>query len=633
MSDPVRSALGELSRIRQLPFTLARTVAAEQLVHRLEADGPAEVLAFALHNLIETWIWGGEPAKAFLGLSKVTRLWDNSPELFDAGDREAYHWTLRRVVGQIFEFPDIPVERVEAGLADLEHRYALAGNGGSAVAYERFRWAKHQGSADTAARLDAWRTTPRDDFSQCEACYLREPADHFRRHGEPERAIALLESPPPIDEYCRTEPTGMQLVLALALLEVGRPSDALDAYRRAIGAFPKVAGIDEVCGLRFEFLARGGQPERAHRALLEDARRLHQGDTPYSRLTFLLPVVAGLSALAEPDRPVRLPGVPASDSGGLLAWVHRESAELAAAFDQRNWSSHYRELLAAARDAALFEPGLDFSMLEVRPPAAVSPAPAKPMAASELGERLQQADRSASKGDLREAAEQYLAAAELAEATGELIDAGFARAEAARCAEQFGDEAGALVAYAASLARLRAAELPARDRLQILQAWVPLAVRLGTAGAAVSELRAALAELHLAGGSQELGDSPTEAERSGSRAWATAADLLARALASTVESPHPDWDEAIQLATAAAKAYAGAGAITDASHAFWLAGRLSRDAGDLDAAQWNLESAVEGFKLSGRPNERAEAGSDLLAILRDTGQEAAADALLQALTQ
>jgi len=101
-------------------------------------------------------------------------------------------------------------------------------------------------------------------------------------------------------------------------------------------------------------------------------------------------------------------------------------------------------------------------------------------------------------------------------------------------------------------------------------------------------------------------------------------DTLARTIASTPPSqrrPGRSAAEAIDLAMRAGEAFGGLGRTYDAAHGFWLAGRLQREAGDLAAAIWSLESAYEGFGLAGTPKVAAEAAGELIEVLRASGQD------------
>ena len=69
------------------------------------------------------------------------RLWDQSPELFDAADRRNLFWEFKWIAADLADFPQISPEQAEAFLADMQRRFELAGNGLSSVRVSRFLWA------------------------------------------------------------------------------------------------------------------------------------------------------------------------------------------------------------------------------------------------------------------------------------------------------------------------------------------------------------------------------------------------------------------------------------------------------------------------------------------------------------
>ncbi|RMI08904.1 hypothetical protein EBM89_12505, partial [Cellulomonas triticagri] len=114
------------------------------------------------------------------------------------------------------------------------------------------------------------------------------------------------------------------------------------------------------------------------------------------------------------------------------------------------------------------------------------------------------------------------------------------------------------------------------------------------------------------------------------RAAADLDDATARLLA-TLDRVG-DAAAAAALAQRAAESYAGLGALPDAAHAFWLAGRLHDGLGNVEDAVWHLESAVEGFTAARQRGPRGEAANVLVDVLRRSGQEARADDLARTLT-
>lgn len=640
MTRSLDQANDEIGAVGRLPYGTARTLAAEQQVRLVDAEGPDEARAYALYTLVDSMVWGGEVQRAYLPFTRLVRWLDEHPEHFDEHDRSATYWSFKWMVGDLMKFPEVPAEQIEATLEDMERRYAVAGLGRDAVAAERFGWAAHRDAPDTVALYDEWVRTPRDEFSQCVVCDPGDRAAYLFDAGRTDEAVRLVEEVLAEGETCATEPATMLSYLALAYLEAGRTTDASRAYRRLVAALAESrSDMASSRGRRFVLLARGGRTAEALRALTDDHRLLTAADTPLGRLAFLVSVVAGTAALLpdEGDRPVDAGDAPVSTVAELHAWADREATALAAAFDRRNGTAAMAGQLTAARATRRSAHALDLDVLPrvAAAPAAPSPGPTPdlPDASESPQDLLATAESLLASGDLEEAAGAFAAAAAAAEGEGWLDRAGLALAEAARCAQMLGDESGAAGAYARGVALARAGGVGAANLVPVVVAWAPAAVAQpsGADGDAAALLAAVDA---LRAGLPPTGTGDDEAQTAEDQALArrlTAEldDTAARVLASLGGA---DRARAAALAGAAAEAYAQVGAVSDAAHAFWLAGRLHADLGDDEQAVWNLESAVEGFALARAAEPRSAAADELVAVLRRTGRDARAEAVVRALT-
>ncbi|PWD52157.1 hypothetical protein C8046_17425 [Serinibacter arcticus] len=575
MSRTVDEANRAVGRIRRMPYGVARTEIAEQEARRIEEEGPAETLAYALFALVESYVWGGEGAKAYVPFRRSIRLWDTSPELFDEGDRHDFFWAFKWMVTGLVEYPDVPATQITATIADMERRYAVAGNGLDAVAYAAFRWAEHTGDPDVELAFTAWAATPRDEYSQCEACELGDQAVHLAATGRVPEAIRVIETVPPTTRWCATEPADMLSVLALAHLDQGDAGAALEAHRRAVAALADTqSDMVGARGRRLELLARGGATDRALEALASDGHLLVDADSPLGQLRFGIAVLRALAALPDVgERPVAVPGVPAATVGELGAWTAERSRSLAAAFDARNGSDRLVREVEAAASVRPSETPLSLTVIDpaavagtaptvaaVTPPpggsssrdaepagqhlggsgagplavaghddASFPTAPAAPADAHlALAEEHLAADRPA------QAVASYQVAAGLLDAAGRLADAGLAWAEAARCADLLGDVDGSHAGYVASTARLRAAGTPPGLLTRVVVAWAPVAARAGGAGdvlAVVGVLRPALRSLVEAERPEAAVDLVERERGAARRALADLDDTAARLLA------------------------------------------------------------------------------------------------------
>ncbi len=665
------AAIRDVNRVSTMPYGLARTQAAEQVLRRLDTEGPSEVVPYALATLVDSMFWAGEAEKSFVPFTRLVRLWDEHPEHFDDHDRHALFWMFKWMVADLMEFPAVPGAQIEATIEDMARRYALEGLGMNAVMQQRFLWAEELGDpAASDAAFDAWCATPRDDFSQCRSCEPGDRAAYLLTRGRYAEAVTAVEGALAESARCATEPADMLSVVQLAYLALGRDADAARAHRRAVAELENATG--EMAGARgrlIEFCARSGNDDAALRRIAADQALLLACETPRARLDLLVRVGTATHLLRAAGGggtvlPVALPTSSGSVTlAGLDDWVRAEATRLAAAFDARNGTTAASRLVAAAWAAQRPDRVVDLAVLRMSGegraddgPDAGAQADATARAGtgtatgtatgagaagrSDAEALVDAAERAAEDGDLEEASARFLEASRLHEADGRLTDAGWALANAARCAWRSSDHAGANAAFPRALSLLHAAGITPGDLLPVVADYSRCAADSADRAAVKTALRvvvehaaavdALLAEPEGAGRAEtdvvgpdvdpELTERTLAVRR---RCRAELTDLRARLLATA-----GDLAPAAALAEKAAEALAGLGALADAAHAFWLGGRIHRDLGDLSAAAWHLESAAEGFDLCRDGRRRAEVASELIAVLRAAGRDDDADAVL-----
>lgn len=625
----------ELIAIRRMPYGTARIAASEAVTRRIEADGPRELLAEALLDLVEAYSFADEGAKSFVTFARTLRLWDESPELFDAGDERNLFWEFKWVAADLPEFPQISAGQAEAFLADMERRFELAGHGLSSVRMSRFRWAWHAGQADAEAQRLAWVTGLRDEYEDCRACTIGQQVDFF---VDTERYTEAVELGRMQDDRCNLEPARTHYGLALAALLAGNPDLALRSHKRALaGDDGDTTDFPAARGQGFEMLARGGRLSQALRVLRTDyPDALRAGGSPATHLRFLLGVLAGLSS--NLDRAADLTGFTEPEwrtVGALHAWVQDRARTLVAPLDARNGSDMYAKDLARALSATRTEHELPTeaagsAATKLSAPSDLTPGPDHATETDAGSETETEADRAGTGAALMATAEQlaayrayagasqaYVNAAQQWEAEGWIARAGAAYAEAAQCAVLDHEDAAAHTHFAAAVARIELDTNEAELLVAVLTAWAPIAARMSDTAGLLTAVRRALArepEPNTDGLAEDL------AERRRAE-WqlrqAHLRDTLARSLAASSPNEHA---EAVGEALSAGAAYAQLGRTGDAAHAFWLAGRVQREFGAGADAVWALESAFEGFTLARNRADRALAAGELIEVLRSTGQ-------------
>lgn len=634
----------ELHAIRNMPYGTARTAAAEAITRRIEANGPPESLPEALLDLVEAYSFTGEGNKSFVAFARALRLWDERPELFDAADERNLFWEYKWVAADLPEYPQITSAHAEAFLVDMERRFALAGHGTSSVRLSRFRWAWHTGQPDAEQRREAWVAGLRDGFEECAACTVGQQTSYFADTGRFAEAVQIGINQ---HEACNQEPTRTHYATALAALHTGDPVLAAQQLKRAIAA--DTAGPSDFSVGRsqaFEVLARGDQFDRALRVLRNELQTpLRELQSPLSRIKMLTSILAGLAAnLDRGDHPTGYDEPEWQTVTAMHQWVAAEVAPLVHQLDSRNGNDRFaravQEALAARRSVRPLPAPVRVTESKVPHLAtgdaadgrtgAATPQPAAEHAAEHAAdaadasqtasgsELIAHAETLLSLGKHASASRAFLAAAEVLQHEGWIAMSGTALAEAAQCAVVDGDEEAAHRFFEAALPRLTTGGADPELTTAVLVAWAPVAARLRQADNQIAATEALL-DSH---DGQEPDATHITAELAArnltdwQRRRATLRDTLSRSLGAS----GADAARAFEEATRAGEEFAGIGLLHDAAHAFWLAGRLQRDAGCSDDAIWSLESAFEGFTAAQSRDDRARAAGDLIDLLHAVGQ-------------
>ncbi|MDR3068543.1 MAG: hypothetical protein LBU50_03465, partial [Cellulomonas sp.] len=554
----------QLVAVRDIPFGTTRTVAAERLVAQIEAEGPQACLPFAYLVLVEAYAHGGEGSKVLVPYTKVLRLADQQPDLLDNYDAHTLLWAAKWVVNEVIETPEVPVERVDALLADMERRFALAGAGLDAIWYLRTVWADERDAPDVQAVYDTWVATPRDDFSQCSVCDPGDRAGYLYGWGRTAEAVRLIEETLTAGERCLSEPADMLSRLALAYLDLGRTDEAVVAHRRTLAELERAeVPLVGVRGKVLRFLARVGAHDAVLRRIGDDEQvMLAPGESAGYRMGALIALGSAATCVAslDPDRELRSIAAGTTTVAQFAAWCRAQADEIAAAFDARYGDDHVTRRVAMAWNLDLTP--VDLAVLAS--PSSVATAdtpitdqpddrrgptswdPAGPVVTDapdgSPSSLVKAAEAAVRRGDLAEAAPRYHEAGNLLVADGMLTDAGFALAEAAHCAQVLEDHEGAHGVFARAVDLLQAGGAEPALVAPVVRAWTASACAVEDGEAALDRLAQVSTGLEtdseVTGGERSEVRAPVARARQ--REAAAVADVRARALATLGR-----WDEAV----------------------------------------------------------------------------------------
>ncbi|WP_234401878.1 hypothetical protein, partial [Thermobifida halotolerans] len=221
-------------RASALPYGRARSTALEKALQLASLDGADEEELFWLRmSLTQAYKYGGEPARAFATFTRCLSAFDAAPTRYGPHANHQLLWQFKWMVVSLIDFPEIPLDRTRAVLDDMERRYREGGHSLHAVHGLRCRVARHLGDVAAAdAAFELWRTTARDETSDCEGCVPSGMASHLVWRGAHEEAIAVAEPVLSGRLTCIEQPQGILTTLMEPYLRTGRHDAAADAHRR-----------------------------------------------------------------------------------------------------------------------------------------------------------------------------------------------------------------------------------------------------------------------------------------------------------------------------------------------------------------------------------------------------------------
>lgn len=444
-----------LKRINGLAYGSERTEMAEVLVAGIDASGPPDALPPALVALVQAYSFDDDSVHALGAFSRLLQLLDHSPELFTPDTEHLTYWAYKWIAADVLDQPEVSADQIEALLADMEHRYQVAGLGMAPVRQARYRWAAHRGLTEAPALLEAWLAEPSGSEDDCAACVIGQQTAAALELGRPQEALRIAATQ---TGSCNQEPWNTRMAEALAAWRAGDDVRAASAYHAAMALEDSLRGGQRGLRYRIELMASSGHLDEVFE-LMHEWEHNRQGELPLAEIEMLISCL----------RAIRLSG-----DDELEAWIlpgyEEDARALAERFDARNHTSHFTELIDQALALQPCHRVLD---LEADARALMDQAVNVARAAERSGESVwQEAERYRSGDQLREAAAAFRTSAELARRRGEQDRYGLALAQAATCLAEAGRPvvAGELFAQAARV--LDEAETGLDERVRVAGAWL-----------------------------------------------------------------------------------------------------------------------------------------------------------------
>ncbi|MDV9173075.1 tetratricopeptide repeat protein, partial [Streptomyces sp. W16] len=394
--DALRRAMAENSEEPEGP---ARNARAEQLLAEAEKlDIPLAVIE-ALGHQLKVYNYSSEKAKMFVPFARLLRMWDERPEDFDEYEIHSLHWVFKWMSSGMLGQPHIPLASIEKWLAEMEHRYRLAGHSERAVRSAEFSVASHVGDLARAERAySAWLAADRDTMADCHACELHSQGEWQVERGRDAEALELWGPVLEGEFTCAHEPHTVLASSLAPLLRLGRADEARAHHLRGFRLVRPMESMRGAYADHVEFCALSGNEARGLELLAERPAYFTDSGNPRSGLEFLSAVTLlmdRLTGLGLGDQRVPGPADRAWTARELAAHARVETLALAARFDERNGTTHVGDRARARMDQRPLVERLPLGVRSAGRPTIAPVTVAKPEPAPEkdLSELLTEARR------------------------------------------------------------------------------------------------------------------------------------------------------------------------------------------------------------------------------------------------
>jgi hypothetical protein len=380
--DALRRAMAENAEEPEGP---ARNARAEQLLAEAEKLNIPLAVIEALGHQLKVYNYSSEKAKMFVPFARLLRMWDERPEDFDEYETHSLHWVFKWMTTGMLDQPHIPLAAMEKWLAEMEHRYRLAGHSERAVRSAEYSVAAHVGDLARAERAyAAWLAADRDTMADCHACELHEQGWWQSQRGRDEEALELWAPVLEGEFTCAHEPHAVLASSLTPLLRLGRLDEARANHLRGFRLVRSMESMRSAYADHVEFCALSGNEARGLELLAERPAYFTDDGHPRSRLDFTAVVALLMDRLTElglGDRPVPGPAGRSWTAAELAAHARAEALALAARFDERNGTAHVSERARARMARRPLVERLPLGVRAVRTVAAAVVAPPVPVAA------------------------------------------------------------------------------------------------------------------------------------------------------------------------------------------------------------------------------------------------------------
>ncbi|WP_338553118.1 hypothetical protein [Paenibacillus sp. KS-LC4] len=334
-----------------LPPGAAKLEVLEAAVRMADAEGDIENAYEARGEIVETAIFHGYPLKAIIAFSWQLGQCDQDPEDFDSSD---LMWSYKWIVGNISNFPEVPMTQIQELVEDLGKRYKEHGYSRRTYLYYRSRLALSHGRLEEAKDfLEQMMKVERDYMTDCIACEQNHIVELYAQLGEDEQALKAAEPILSGKMTCAEVPHITLPHLLFPLLRQGSHTEAQKLHTKGYRLVKGKRDLLDSVAQHIHYLtevnpAKAVEVVELHLAFILDH------ENPYEVMRFNLFTARLLKKLVNEGSDVKL-RLPASflaahaDMSLPALAAHFEALALSAAqrFDTRNGNDYYSKKAAS----------------------------------------------------------------------------------------------------------------------------------------------------------------------------------------------------------------------------------------------------------------------------------------------
>ena len=361
-SEPASRVRELLDRARAMDNIPAQVMIAEDAVRLADLHGDLDLGFQARQVLISSAVFSGLDERAVAPFSWCLSQFDRDPKRFD-GHRQVRGmpllWQYKWIVGAAEDWPQVPLDRLHGMLDDMERRHRQHGFSDRSTLKHRLSTAILRGDAAEAREVfRRWKSSARDELSDCPACERNAELVYWGFLGEDEQA---WERSMPIIEgtlRCSTVPRVSYAHLLLPLVRLGRLPEAVQCHLKGHRLSVRNPKWTREAAQHILFLSLTGHHPKAVRLLESHIPYPHDpiAADRADHFEFFLAARFLLERLRSAGRKtikLRLPEAfpPHRPEGkyeiaGLEAWFESAASRVAVRFDARNRTDAFTRRIA-----------------------------------------------------------------------------------------------------------------------------------------------------------------------------------------------------------------------------------------------------------------------------------------------